>query len=288
MEETKFIDVDKVISERAPKLKKWLPRFIFSWLKKKLHEEDLNYIMNRIKDYYGLEYNAKALEYLGAKIETVNAHHVPATGGVIIAANHPLGGLDGMSLVKAVGDIRPDTRFVVNDVLKNLKNYGDVFIGVNKISTTSAKSLRIMENHLMTNDAVIFFPSGMVSRKIEGKIVDLPWRKGFVTQAIDHKRLIVPVFIEGQNSSFFYRFANWRRMLGIKANFEMLFLPDEMFKQKGRTVRIHFGKPFSYEVLNDRYSHKKWADNIKQYVYSSAFTEGVSFDEFVSSLPKNK
>ena len=286
MEEIKFVDVDKIISERAPKLKKWLPSFIFSWLKKKLHEDDINHIMNRIKDYYGLEYNSKALELLGVKIETVNEHHVPTSGGIIIASNHPLGGLDGMSLVKAVGDMRTDTKFVVNDVLKNLKNYGDVFIGVNKISTTSAKSLRIMENHLMTNDAVIFFPSGLVSRKIDGRIIDLPWRKGFVTQAIDHKRDIVPVYIEGENSKFFYRFANLRRMLGIKANFEMLFLPDEMFRQKGRIVRIHFGKPFSYKVLDDRFSHKKWAENIKNYVYSAHFMKGVSFEEFLSSVSK--
>lgn len=283
MEEIKFVDVDKIISERAPKLKKWLPSFIFSWLKKKLHEDDINYIMNRIKNYYGLEYNTKALELLGAKIETVNSHFVPKTGGIIVASNHPLGGLDGMSLVKAVGDIRTDTKFVVNDVLKNLKNYGDVFIGVNKISTTSAKSLRIMENHLMTNDAVIFFPSGLVSRKIDGKIMDLPWRKGFVTQAVDHKRDIVPVFIEGENSKFFYRFANFRRMLGVKANFEMLFLPDEMFRQKGRTVKIYFGKPFSYKVLDERFSHKKWAENINKYVYSDQFMKGISFEEFISS-----
>lgn len=282
MSEVKYIDVDKVISERAPRLKKWLPGFIFSWLKRKLHEDDLNYIMNQIKDYYGLDYNAKALEHLGAKIETVHADRVPVTGGIILAANHPLGGLDGMSLVKAVGDIRRDVKFVVNDILKNLKNYGDVFIGVNKIATTSAKSLRIMENHLTSQDAVIFFPSGMVSRKTDGRIYDLPWRKGFVTQAIDHKRDIVPVFIEGQNSSFFYRFANLRRKLGIKANFEMLFLPDEMFRQRGKTVRIHFGTPFSYRLLDERFNHAQWAEKIKSYVYSAEFMKGISFDEFLT------
>jgi putative hemolysin len=281
MTTTKFIDVEKVLSERAPRLKKWLPGFLFRWLKRKLHEDDLNHIMNQIKDFYGLEYNARALEHLGARIETVNAERVPRSGGIIVASNHPLGGLDGMSLVKAVGDIRKDVKFVVNDVLKNLKNYGDVFIGVNKISTTSAKSLRIMENHLTSNDAVIFFPSGMVSRKIDGRIYDLPWRKGFVTQAIDHKRDIVPVFIEGENSKFFYRFANWRRKIGIKANFEMLLLPDEMFLQRGKTVKIHFGKPFPYTFLDERFNHNQWAEKIKLYVYSPEFRKGIPFEEFI-------
>ncbi len=281
MTNTKFIDVEKVLSERAPRLKKWLPGFIFRWLKRKLHEDDLNRIMNEIKDYYGLEYNTRALENLGATIEAINAERVPKTGGIIIAANHPLGGLDGMSLVKAVGDIRNDTKFVVNDILKNLKNYGEVFIGVNKITTTSAKSLRIMENHLTSKDAVIFFPAGMVSRKTDGRIYDLPWRKGFVTQAIDHKRDIVPVFIEGENSKFFYRFANLRLKLGIKANFEMLLLPDEMFRQRGKTVKIHFGKPFPYTFLDERFNHAQWAQKIKLYIYSSEFLDGIPFEEFI-------
>src|SRR5207253_1381214 len=112
-----------------------------------------------------------------------NAHYVPKTGGIIVAANHPLGGLDGMALIRAVGEIRPDVRFFVNDVLKNLKNYGDVFVGVNKVGSTSATSLRTMENIFMSPDAVLFFPAGLVSRKIKGKVVDLDWKKSFETQA---------------------------------------------------------------------------------------------------------
>jgi putative hemolysin len=284
MNDIKFIDIDKVLTERAPRLKKMLPGFFFRWFKRKLHEDDLNRIMNNIKDFYGLEYNAKGLEHLGANLIAVNTENVPVTGGVIIAANHPLGGLDGMALVKIVGDIRPDVKFVVNDVLKNLKNYGDVFIGVNKIANSSANSLRIMESHLRSQDAVIFFPAGLVSRKIKGKIADLKWRKGFVTQSVDHKRMILPVFIEGENSKFFYRFANFRRKIGIKANFEMLLLPDEMFRQKDKTVKIHFGKPFHYSVLDERKSHAQWAELVKQYVYSKEFMAGIPFESYIKSF----
>ena len=224
MSQKKFIDVSKVIGEKAPKLKKWMPKFVLVWLKNKLHEDEINQLMHELKDDYGLEFNKKGLEKFGATIVTVNQELVPKTGGIIVAANHPLGGLDGMALIKAVGDVRKDVRFVVNDVLDNLKNYGDVFVGVNKITSTSARSLRVMETVLASEDAVIFFPAGLVSRKQKGSIKDLIWKKSFVTQAIDHKREIVPVFIEGQNSKFFYRFANFRKNIGIKANIEMLFL----------------------------------------------------------------
>jgi putative hemolysin len=89
--------------------------------------------MVHLKDDVGLEFNRRGLEKLGAKVESVHSDLVPKTGSIIIAANHPLGGLDGMALIKSVGDIRPDVRFFVNDILKNLKNYGEIFVAVNKV-----------------------------------------------------------------------------------------------------------------------------------------------------------
>ncbi len=142
-----------------------------------------------------------------------------------------------------------------------------------------------MENILNSEDAVIFFPAGLVSRKQKGQIKDLTWKKSFVTQAIDHNRQIVPVFIEGENSKFFYRFANIRKNIGIKANIEMLFLPDEMFKQKGQTIKIHFGKPFDSALLDNKKSHRAWAEHIKQYVYSDEFKKGIPYEEYMKLKP---
>lgn len=281
MSDQKFIDVAQVLKDKVPHVERWLPGFAINWLKRKLHEDDINAAMAIMKDLYGLEFNAKALEILGAKIETVNPHHVPTDQRIIVASNHPLGGLDGMALINAVGQIRPDVRFLVNDVLKNLKNFGDVFVGVNKIGSNSARSLRTMDEVLRSDDAVLIFPAGLVSRKQSGLIRDLDWKKSFVTQAIDHRRLIVPTFIEGENSKFFYRFANIRKQIGIKGNIEMMFLPDEMFKQRGQTVKIHFSKPFDAALLDERKSHREWAAFIKQFIYSKEFHQGVTFEEYI-------
>jgi 1-acyl-sn-glycerol-3-phosphate acyltransferase len=281
MENKKFIDVEKVLQEKAYKLYRWLPRFAINWLKRKLHEDDINEAMVHLKDDEGLEFNRKGLEKLGAKVESVNSELVPKTGSVIIAANHPLGGLDGMALIKSVGDIRPDVRFFVNDILKNLKNYGEIFVAVNKVGASSTKSLRTMEEVFMTECAVLFFPAGLVSRKQNGLVRDLTWKKSFVTQAIDHKRMIQPVFIEGENSKFFYNFANFRKKIGIKANIEMLFLPDEMFKAKKATIRIHYSKPFDTSILDNRKTHKQWSDLIYQYIYSAEFMKGIPFEEYM-------
>ena len=281
MKEKKFIDVDKVLREKAPTLKKWLPRFLLNWLKRKLHIDEINETMHNLKDRYGVDFNNGCIDALGANVISINSHFIPKEGGIILAANHPLGGLDGMAFVKAIAEVRPDIHFVVNDVLKNLKNYGDVFIGINKIKSTSHTSLRTIESVLVTDEAVGFFPAGLVSRKQKGLIRDLEWKKSFVTQAIDHKRMIVPVFIEGENSKFFYRFANFRKKIGIKGNLEMLLLPDEMFKQRGHTIKVHFGKAFDSAILDKRMSHKAWAAHIKEYIYSSEFNKGITFEEYI-------
>lgn len=281
METKKFIDVEKILKEKAYKLYRWLPRFAINWLKKKLHENEINHAMDALKDDEGLEFNRKGLEMLGAKVESVHSELIPKTGSIIIAANHPLGGLDGMALIKSVGEIRPDVRFFVNDILKNLKNYGEIFVAVNKVGASSTKSLRTMEEVFMTECAVLFFPAGLVSRKQNGLVRDLTWKKSFVTQAVDHKRMIQPVFIEGENSKFFYNFANFRKKIGIKANIEMLFLPDEMFRAEKKTIRIHYSKPFDSAILTDRKTDKQWSDLIYQYIYSADFMKGIPFEEYM-------
>ena len=281
MENEKFIDVEKVLKDKAYKLYKWLPRFAINWLKKKLHEKEINETMRLLKNDKGLEFNRKGLDALGAKVESTNQQLVPKTGSVIIAANHPLGGLDGLALIKSVGEVRPDVRFFVNDILKNFKNYDEIFVAVNKVGASSTSSLRTMEDVFKTECAVLFFPAGLVSRKQNGLVRDLEWKKSFVTQAIDHKRMIQPVFIEGENSKFFYNFAMWRKRLGIKANIEMLFLPDEMFKARKDTIKIHYSKPFDSALLDKRKTDKQWSKLLYQYIYSPEFMRGVCFEDYM-------
>ncbi|MBS1634800.1 MAG: 1-acyl-sn-glycerol-3-phosphate acyltransferase [Bacteroidetes bacterium] len=283
MEFIKFIDSERIIREKSPTLYKWLPKFVLRWLKRKLHEDELNAAMNRHLDKFGLEYNIAAISEFGIRPEIRHAENVPANGGVIIAANHPLGGLDGIALIYAVGQIRPDVRFLVNDILRNIKNYGDVFVGVNKVGATTRDALKVIEDVYASDAAVLVFPAGLVSRKQNGGIKDLEWNKSFVSKALKYNKPILPVFIEGKNSNFFYNFSMWRKRLGIKGNIEMLFLPDEMFKQKDQTIRIHFGKPFDASMLDNSKDQAQWAREIKSYVYSDAIKQGKTFEEFLKN-----
>jgi len=285
MSKKKFIDIDKVLKEKTKTAYKFLPRFLINWLKRKLHEDDINKGMLHMEQFHGLEFNQSVLDFFHVKVECLGLENLPKEGGVIIAANHPLGGMDGMSLIKAIGLVRSDVRFIVNDVLKNLKNYGDIFVGVNKVGNVKSRdSLQVVEQVYATESAILVFPAGLVSRKFSDRIRDLEWNKSFINKAIKYNKPIVPVYIEGENSKFFYNFARWRKRLGIKANIEMLFLPDEMFKQKGKTIKLHFGKPVEPSLFYTVRTPQEWTEIMYKYIYSDSIMKGVKLVDYAKKF----
>ncbi len=281
MKQNKLVDIDKIFKTKLAKVYNWVPSFIIKLIAKILHEKDINNTLSQLQGLEGLAFNKRALEIMNVSIESKNIDRVPLSESIIMVANHPLGGLDGMAFIKVVGDLRSDVKFCVNDMLKQIKQYGDIFVPLNKLGSTSATNMRLVEEVFRKKSALLFFPAGLVSRKrANGVIGDLEWKKGFVTQAVDHQRMVLPVFIEGQNSRFFYNFARWRKKLGIKTNIEMILLPHEMFKAKKKNIVLHFGKPFSSSVLDDTKNHKAWAKCLKEYIYSSAFKNDVPFETY--------
>lgn len=265
----KNIDVEQIIRQKNPRLFKFLPGFLLRYIKRKIHEDQVNDCLWINRDKYGFEFNSACLQYVGATVVWEGLENIPEKGGVIIAANHPLGGLDGMALVHAVSQKRKDSKFIVNDILTNMKNFGDIFIGVNKVGSSAGETLKKVDALYESDWATIIFPAGLVSRKQNGVVKDLVWKKSFITKSIQYNKPIIPVFIEGKNSDFFYNFAMWRKRLGIKANLEMFFLADEMIKQKNQTIKIKFGTPVYPESLEKPRprTHLQYAQEIKDMVY---------------------
>ncbi len=281
MNTKKHVDIKEIIRTKSPKLHKYLPGFVLKYIIKKLHQDDINYGLNLNDDKYGHDFNKAGLDYVGAKVKWSGLEHIPSTGKVIIAANHPLGGLDGMALIHAVSNVRKDTVFFVNDILKNLENYGDLFVGVNKVGNSSSSALKVVVDEYSTEKAILVFPAGLVSRMQNGKIKDLEWKKSFVAKAMQYGSPIIPTFIHGQNSKFFYNFAMWRKRLGIKANIEMFFLPDEMFSATNKDIHIQFGPPIPASILDDSHSQRQWAQIVKAYIYSEGFLKGQTFADYL-------
>ena len=263
-----YIDVKQVFYKKNPRLAKILPGFVFTFIKRIIHQDEMNEAMAKYGHFQGLEFINKALDYLGLHVKTLGLENIPGDGRYIFVANHPLGGLDGIAFANEVGKKFPDIRFIVNDILMNIKNFDPIFIPVNKHGRQSVDYVRKIEETYESDVQILNFPAGLCSRKINGRIVDLEWHKSFITKAIRHKRRVVPVHINGRNSNFFYNLAKIRSFLGIKANIEMFFLPDEMFKQKNKDLIIRFGEPIPYQTFDSSKKPSEWARWVKEKVYS--------------------
>lgn len=260
------IDIDKILQEKSPKLKFWIPKFIVTWFKNFIHQDELNSVLREGKDLNGVDFAQYTIDVMGAKITFVGLENIPETGGCIVASNHPLGGLDGMALMVGVSKVRDDFKFLANDILMHIAPLKDHFIPVNKLSKNSKNHLSLISNEYKSNKAILVFPAGLCSRKINGKIMDLPWQKSVISKSIEHQLPIVPTFIEGENSKMFYNVANFRKFLSLKFNIEMLLLPNELYKQKGKAITVYFGKPIEYT----KFSKKKIladAQQLKNFVY---------------------
>lgn len=262
-----FIDLEKVIADKNPKLLKVLPGFVVSYLKRVVHQNEINAILWNNRHYFGVDFARKFIESSGVNIKLHGVENIPTSGRQLLACNHPLGGLDGIALMSEVGDLRKDFLFPVNDLLMNLTNLKEHFIPVNKHGS-NADNIRIFNDTFNSDNLLLYFPAGLVSRKINGTIIDLEWKKTFLTKSIKFNRDIIPVHISGRNTNFFYNMANWRKRLGIKANIEMLYLADEMFKQKDKIINITFGKLIPVETFDKRHSPAEWAQIIKDHVYA--------------------
>lgn len=263
----KFIDIDTILSEKNPKLKKWLPRFLLRYLKKILHQKEINTIIKNSENMNEIEFCTYVLKTFKISIETEGLENIPKSGGVIFAANHPLGGMDALAIIKEVIPIRSDIKFVVNDILLHLKQLKNLFVGVNKIGSNSKNSIALLNAEFAKPQSIFVFPAGLVSRKKKGTVKDLVWKKTFVSRAKKFDKDVIPVFLDGELSNFFYRLANIREKMGVKANIEMLYLVNELFKQKNRTLKLYFGKPISYSTFNNSKTDLEWADFVKQKVY---------------------
>ncbi len=263
----KPVDIDQVFKSKNSKVYRFLPGFLISYLKKIIHQDDLNRFMIENKETYGLEFVKKALNEFGAKIVDVGLENVKPDGKFIIASNHPLGGPDGMALMQTLAKVRKDLIFPVNDILMNVPNTKELFIPINKHGS-NAENVRIINDTFASDSLLCYFPAGLVSRKKSGKIADLEWKQTFITKAKKYKRDIIPTHIDGRNSNFFYNLANLRVKLGIKTNIEMLYLVNEMYKQRDKTIKITFGKPIPYQTFDKRMKNLEWAQKVREHIYN--------------------
>lgn len=268
MVKEKFIDIRDVIKAKNPTLLRWMPRFVLRYIEKIVHEDDVNQIMTNIGHLDGMDFvDGLITQELNINVVLHGTENIPLDGGVIFASNHPLGGLDGIAFMYAVGKYRKDVKFLVNDILLNIKNLQPLFVPVNTLGPQGRRNLKLIEEAYKDEHALLVFPAGLVSRKKQGKIQDLPWKKSFISKAKKYQKNIIPVHIKGENSNFFYNLARLRESIGIKANLEMFYLADELFAQENKTVTITVGQPIPPTYFDDSKTEQAWAADIREQVY---------------------
>ena len=265
------IDIDEIVRGKAGAKARFVPRFVLSWLKRIIHQNEVNEFILGEGDKQGMPWLDDCMEYLGTTLNVKGLENLPddSDGRLFtFVSNHPLGGPDGVALGHLLGH-RYDGRikYLVNDLLMNLHGLAPFFVPINKTGKQSRDFPRLVEAVFNSPNHIIMFPAGLCSRRINGQIHDLPWQKTFITKSVETQRDIVPIRFNGRNSDFFYRIANVGKRLGLKFNIAMLYLVDELYKNRGKTFDVTIGKPIPYSTFDKSRKPQEWAAYVEDIVY---------------------
>lgn len=263
----KPINIREVFADKSPGLAKFIPGFIYRFLHRILHIDYINEVLANYGHLQGTAFVDSVVEMFNVKEHLHGLENIPKEGKFIFASNHPLGGFDGMLLMKTVEKQLGEFKFLANDILFNIPQLNPVFVPVNKHGGHAREAARKLSEVYNSDCQVLIFPYGLASRKVKGKVTDLEWRKHFITKSIQHKRDVIPVFISGRNTNRFYRLAKIRKFFRIKWNLEMFLLPDETYRHRNMDVHLYFGKPIPYSTFDSGKSHSEWAAWVKEQVY---------------------
>ena len=270
----KTIDIEKVLRSKMGDKAKWVPGFAVNWLKRIIHEDTINGFLWEARDLKGTPWLEAVLRHLQCTIEVEGLENLPAKDDprlYTFVSNHPMGGIDGVALGSVIGKHYDDRfRYLVNDLLMNLPGLAPLCIPINTTTKKSRSFPQIVEEGFKGDYHLLMFPAGLCSRRRNGEIHDLPWKKTFITKSIENHRDVVPIYFEGRNSDFFYRLSNFCDRYIKKVNIAMLFLPDEMYKNTGKTFRVKIGKPIPWQTFDKSKTAMEWAEFVENEVYKIA------------------
>jgi len=269
----KTIDIEKSIKNGKSRFLKLLPRFIIKMIIKIVGQDEMNRTIYNNREKTGVPFINGILHDWNVIVDVKGAENVPPSGRFIFTSNHPLGGMDAMSILSAIYRFFPDLISPSNEILGAIPNIRSLMLGLNVFGKNTRETAQKLNELFETDIQIMIFPSGEVSRRMKGKIEDPVWQKSFISKAIQHRRDIIPVFIGGRNSNLFYNVTYLRKLFGVKMYVESLLLPREMLKQRNSTVTIYIGKPIPYQTFTGEMTHAEWAQEVKKTVYKNPITE---------------
>ena len=261
------IDIESIIRKRAGSRARFIPGFVYSWLKNLIHQDYINAYLREGRE--GVDFCQGVLDYLGVKVDVEGLENLPPveSGYCTFVCNHPLGAIDGVTLGAVLGaHYGGRVKYLVNDLLMNLKGLAPLCVPINKIGSQARNLPQMVESAFSGENHVIMFPAGLCCRRTNGVIRDLQWQKTFVIKSRKHHRNVIPIHFIGQNSNRFYTVANLCKWLHLP-NFAMALLPDEMYRSRGRHYVVRIGNPIPWESFDEERTSMEWADFVKEQVY---------------------
>ena len=267
----KTIDIDKILKQKMGAKAKYVPGVLVSWLKRIVHQDRVNAFLWESRDKSGVEWLEECVRYLDMTLEIEGKENLPDPNDgrlYTFVSNHPLGGEDGVALGAIIGKHYDGRfRYLVNDLLMNLPGLAPVCIPINKTGNQSRNFPAMVEAGFQSDNHMLMFPAGLCSRRKNGVIRDIPWKKTFIVKSVEYQRDVVPIHFSGQNSDSFYRLANFSDRF-LPFNLAMLFLVDEMYKNVHKTFKVTIGKPIPWQTFDKSKTPTEWAQFVRDKVYS--------------------
>ncbi len=268
----KTVDIEKILKGKMGSKARWVPGFAVNWLKRIAHEDQVNGFLWEARDLKGTPWLEATMRHLNTKIEVNGMENLPPKDDgrrYTFVSNHPMGGIDGVALGAILGKHYDDRfRYLVNDLLMNLPGLAPLCIPINTTTKKSRSFPQIVEEGFRGDYHLLMFPAGLCSRRHNGVIRDLQWKKTFVVKSVETHRDIVPIHFGGRNSDFFYRLSNLSDRYVKKVNIAMLFLVDEMYKNTGNTFHVTIGKPIPWQTFDKKKTPMEWAQFVQDQVYA--------------------
>lgn len=268
VQEIKYIDIEKSIRDRKSGILPLLPGFIIKILESIVCQDGMNYILNKYSHTVGKEFLVKVIEELNLTLEIEGLENLPEHKKCFFVANHPFGIIDGLVLTHIVSSKYGELKAIANDAFLYVPQLRPFVAAVNVFDGSSKEYLHQLEETYRQDIPITHFPAGIVSRKLKGKIQDLPWQKSFISKSVSSQRDIVPLHFHGRNSRLFYFIHSARTVLGINLNFELALLPREMFNKRNKTIRVTIGKPIPYQTFDKSHTNFEWAQKVRAQVYN--------------------
>jgi len=262
------VDIRRLLEEKNARLARRLPQFVYRYLTRILHVPEVNATLRAGKGLDGQAFARHILQEFEVRYTTHGLEQLRTDERYLFVSNHPLGGLDGVVLIDAIGQGLGKVYFPVNDLLMILPQFRDIFLPINKHGSQSQDAAKRLNEAYAGSAQILYFPAGLCSRRGWHGIRDLEWKPNFVGKALEYHRTVVPIHFGGRNSNFFYNLALMRKFLHIGANIEMLYLVDEMYRQRGAHLKLRVGTPISPEELPTLgKSRKDIAEELRNRVY---------------------